>query len=82
MKKKKILRKLTLVHHPAHISSYRPIGWPSPIRPKYMAGPISSRSNARFIPHMGKRVPLGMVRTASTYLKTDQGVLAVLSYRV
>lgn len=37
--------------------------------PKYIAGPISSRSNARFIPHIGNRVPLGTVRTASTYLR-------------
>jgi hypothetical protein len=37
-------------------------------RPKYIAGPMSSRSNARFIPHIGKRVPFGIVRIASTYL--------------
>lgn len=36
-----------------------------------MAGPISSRSNARFIPHMGNRVPFGIVMTASTYLRED-----------
>lgn len=58
----------TLTHQPAHISSYLPIGWPSPMSPKYIAGPISSRSNARFIPHMGNKVPLGIVKTASTYL--------------
>jgi hypothetical protein len=29
---------------------------------------MSSRSNARFIPHIGKRVPFGIVRIASTYL--------------
>jgi len=33
-----------------------------------MAGPMRSRSKARFMPHMGKRVPLGMVITAFTYL--------------
>jgi hypothetical protein len=38
------------------------------MRPKYIAGPMTSRSNARFIPHMGNRVPFGIVRTASTYL--------------
>ncbi len=27
------------------------------MRPKYMAGPISSLLNAKFIPHMGNRVP-------------------------
>ncbi len=48
---------ITLEHQPAHMSSYRPIGCPSPIRPKYMAGPISVRSNARFIPHIGNSVP-------------------------
>lgn len=58
----------TLQHQPAHMSSYRPIGCPSPISPKYMAGPMSSLSNARFIPHIGNSVLLGMVRTASTYL--------------
>ncbi|KVH99295.1 hypothetical protein Ccrd_022478 [Cynara cardunculus var. scolymus] len=41
------------------------------MRPKYIAGPISSRSKARFIPHMGKRVPFGIVITASTNLATD-----------
>ncbi|GER45501.1 UDP-glucosyl transferase 71C2, partial [Striga asiatica] len=61
-------RNLTLVHQPAHISSYRPMGWPSPMSPKYMAAPMSSRSKARFIPHIGNKVPLGIVRTASTYL--------------
>lgn len=39
------------------------------MRPKYIAAPISSRSNAKFIPHMGNKVPFGIVRTASTYLK-------------
>lgn len=29
---------------------------------------MSSRSNARFIPHIGNRVPFGIVRIASTYL--------------
>lgn len=38
------------------------------MRPKYIAGPINSRLNPRFIPHMGKRVPFGIVSTASTYL--------------
>ena len=38
------------------------------MRPKYIAGPMRSRSNAKFIPHMGNKVPFGMVRTASTYL--------------
>jgi len=38
------------------------------MRPKYIAGPMSSRSKAKFIPHIGKRVPFGMVMTASTYL--------------
>lgn len=38
-------------------STYRPHGWPSPMRPKYMAGPMASRSNARFMPHMGNSVP-------------------------
>ena len=47
----------TLVHQPAHMSSYRPMGWPSPIKPKYSAGPMSLRLNARFMPHMGKSVP-------------------------
>nr|GLL18775.1 hypothetical protein Ccrd_022478 [Ipomoea trifida] len=31
-----------------------------------MAGPMRSRSNARFIPHMGNRVPFGIVMIAST----------------
>lgn len=59
---------VTLVHQPAHISSYLPIGWPSPISPKYIAGPMRSLLNPRFIPHIGNRVPLGIVMTASTYL--------------
>ena len=63
-----VIKQATLVHQPAHMSSYLPIGWPSPMSPKYMAAPMSSLSNARFIPHIGKRVPLGIVRTASTYL--------------
>jgi hypothetical protein len=37
--------------------------------PKYIAGPISSRLKAKFIPHIGKSDPLGMVKTASTNLK-------------
>lgn len=60
--------EMTLVHHPAHISSYRPMGWPSPKSPKYIAGPISSLSKARFMPHIGNKDPFGMVITASTYL--------------
>jgi hypothetical protein len=44
------------------------MGWPSPMRPKYIAGPINSLSKARFIPHIGNRVPFGIVKTASTYL--------------
>lgn len=67
MKEKK-QTEVTLQHQPAHISSYRPIGWPSPMSPKYMAGPISSLSNPRFIPHIGNSVPFGIVITASTYL--------------
>jgi hypothetical protein len=39
--------------------------------PKYIAGPINSRLNARFIPHMGNRVPLGIVITASTNLRRE-----------
>ena len=42
--------------------------WLCPMSPKYIAGPMSSRLNARFIPHMGKRVPNGMLMTMSTYL--------------
>jgi hypothetical protein len=38
------------------------------MRPKYIAGPMSSLSKARFMPHMGNKVPFGMVMTASTYL--------------
>ncbi|THU54005.1 hypothetical protein C4D60_Mb10t20400 [Musa balbisiana] len=36
------------------------MGWPSPISPKYIAQPMSSRSKARFIPHIGNRLPLGI----------------------
>ena len=63
-------KKSTLEHQPAHISSYLWIGWPSPKSPKYIAGPINSWLNARFIPHMamGYKVPLGIVNTASAYL--------------
>jgi hypothetical protein len=39
------------------------------MRPKYIAGPMRSLSKARFMPHMGNKVPLGIVMTASTYLK-------------
>jgi hypothetical protein len=45
------------------------MGWPSPMRPKYIAGLMRSLSKARFMPHMGNKVPLGIVMTASTYLK-------------
>jgi hypothetical protein len=38
------------------------------MRPKYIAGPINSRLKARFMPHIGKRVPFGIVITASTNL--------------
>jgi len=38
------------------------------MRPKYIAGPMRSRSKAKFIPHMGNKVPFGMVKIASTYL--------------
>ena len=41
------------------------------MRPKYIAGPINSRLKARFMPHMGKRVPFGTVIIASTYLNTS-----------
>ncbi|KAK8547069.1 hypothetical protein V6N13_099813 [Hibiscus sabdariffa] len=46
--------------------------------PKYIAGPISSRSKARFVPHMGKRVPFGTVMIASTYLNKRKQVLNVV----
>lgn len=54
------------------MSSYRPIGCPSPIKPKYIAGPIRFLSKAKFIPHIGKSVFLGMVMTASTNLKSTK----------
>ena len=60
--------QITLVHHPAHMSSYLPRGCPCPIRPKYMAGPMTSRLKVRFIPHIGNREPFGTVITALTYL--------------
>lgn len=44
-------------------TAHLPMGCPSPIRPKYMAGPIRSRLNAKFIPHMGKRVPCKVYRS-------------------
>jgi hypothetical protein len=39
------------------------------MRPKYIAGLMRSLSKARFMPHMGNKVPLGIVMTTSTYLK-------------
>jgi hypothetical protein len=41
------------------------------MRPKYIAGPMRSLSKQRFMPHMGNKVPLGIVMTASTYLKGE-----------
>ena len=64
-------------HHPAHMSSYRPIGCPSPIKPKYIAGPMRFLSKAKFIPHIGKSVFLGMVMTASTNLKMSTKPLSI-----
>lgn len=51
------------------------------MRPKYIAGPISSRSNVKFIPHMGNKVPFGIVRTASTYLKKKNIALGIMLQR-
>jgi hypothetical protein len=48
------------------------------MRPKYMAGPMRSLSKARFMPHMGNKVPLGIVMTASTYLKQKKKELATI----
>jgi len=46
------------------------------MRPKYIAGPMRSLSKARFMPHMGNKVPLGIVMTASTYLNPKKTELA------
>lgn len=36
------------------------MGCPSPMRPKYIAGPIRSLLKAKFIPHIGNKVPCRM----------------------
>ncbi len=62
----------TLVHHPAHMSSYRPSGCPSPISPNHMAGPMRSRLNARFMPHIGYSVYAISARGACCVANRDK----------
>ena len=55
--------QITFEHHPAHMSSFKPNGWDSPMGGKNMAGPMSSRSKARFMADIGNRDPCKRYRT-------------------